>query len=536
MELELILIIVIVAVSASDFLLSKFKRKGIDGSVVLFDKKKNKSDLKSSKFYTKSYFLIPAISLILFGFSFLVPDINFTIFEYSDIFSEAVINPRDIIVLLSLSIVYILFSINSYLVKIKNEKKKAREVLFFILNIFIILILFGSQLIIQNRNDLIIDEIGNKITKLDELQNLNSGSVKQTDIFSIGGLSLISKPLDFIAKDKLKDYEEYFDVLGIGELEEFEFYKSKLDFLFKNVRVTSEDFMYIPPSRYENYKKANSGEFSGILGSPKFLDGMKINGLNATDRNFLSYNKLNFSFFKDDLVFGKFQFKNLKKEFKTSRSVIKYYLDSKFGKSFYYRDGWKGPSKAEFKGSPLQIGSTYYVKTKDGKYVYALFDKDMYENSYYWSDKSECEIWMCKTERYVSRITVDVKYIPSQFESKYLILTQYPTIVAKSDMQNYIKKIISNPSNKLKADEIIQLFDKKVYYAFNINYNDKFLELREMRKLYSRSIWSSIDLGNISLAIFIMAYPLRFVIWILLAIISAIYKTIGWSIKTYFQE
>ena len=132
--------------------------------------------------------------------------------------------------------------------------------------------------------------------------------------------------------------------------------------------------MYIPPSRYENYKKANSGEFSNILGTPKFLDGIKINGLNATDRNFLSYNKLNFSFFKDDLVFGKFQFKNLKKEFKTSRSVIKYYLDSKFGKSFYYRDGWKGPKSRIQRLSVAKV--TYYVKTKDGKYVYFI-DKDL---------------------------------------------------------------------------------------------------------------------------------------------------------------
>jgi len=50
------------------------------------------------------------------------------------------------------------------------------------------------------------------------------------------------------------------------------------------------------------------------------------------------------------------------------------------------------------------------------------------------------------------------------------------------------------------------------------------------------SIWNNINLGSISLAIFIIAYPLRFAIWILLAIISAVSKTIGWSIKTYFED
>ena len=38
--INIILVLIVVAVSASDFLLSKFKRKGIDGSVVLYDKKK----------------------------------------------------------------------------------------------------------------------------------------------------------------------------------------------------------------------------------------------------------------------------------------------------------------------------------------------------------------------------------------------------------------------------------------------------------------------------------------------------------------
>ncbi len=519
--INIILILIVVAVSASDFLLSKFKRKGIDGSVVLFDKKKNKSEQKTSKFYTKSYFLIPAISSILFGFSFLIPDINFRIFQYSNIFSTIVINPRDIVVLFSLFFVYILFAFNSYLVKLKNEKKKAREVLFFILNIFIILIIFGSHLIIKNRYENLFYETENRIDKFYDFKNLSNGYLSNSNIYSPGGLELLSPNLSFIDIDDFKEKELNLESLGLESnvLQRVEIYQSKLDFLFENVKQNSEGFLYFENSQFQNFNKRLTDEYSQLLGTPKSLDGTPIKGLSGFERDRVTYNKLNFSFHSLNRVFGKFKFKNIDKDYKYSISKKTYYLSDRYSKSFYWVYGWDGPG-------------TYY-RTKGGSYVNpnGISTIESFNEG-----KSMCEIWVCERKRSLKTVTVDVEYIPSQFELKYSKLVNYPTIVISKDMDSYLKMILSNPRNNFSGQEILDLFDKKVYLSHNIDIYEKQAELRELKYSLRESIWSEIDLGSISLAIFILAYPLRFAIWILLEIFSAIYKTIRWSIKTYFQD
>lgn len=511
--INIILILVVVAVSASDFLLSKFKRKGIDGSVVLFDKKKNKSESKSSKFYTKSYFLIPAISLISFGLSFLIPDINFTIFKYY------VINPRDIVVFFSLLFVYTLFAINSYLAEIKNEKKKAREVLFFLLNIFIILILFGSHLIIENRSDFLINDLEDKIQESYKLERI-SRSYTNSNIYYTGGLEL-SPYLSFI---EIKDFEKEklnAESLGVGldDFQRVEIYSSKFDFLFENVKQTSEGFLYFDDSQFQNYNKRLTDENSQLLGIPKSLEMTSIRGLSEFESLYVKYNKLNFSFLSDHRVFGKFKFKNIDKDYKYSTEKKSYYLSDRYGKSFFWDSGWVGPD-------------TYY-RTKDGKYVESSL-ASVTEN--YYDGASMCEIWVCERKRSLRSVTVDVEYIPSQFELKYSNLTKYPSLVPLKDMESYLKMILSNPENNLSGQEILDLFDKKIYLSHNINAFEVRDKLTESKYLLQYSIWDNINLGSISLAIFILAYPLRFVIWILLAIFSATYKTIWWSIKTYFQD
>ena len=521
--INIILILIVVAVSASDFLLSKFKRKGIDGSVVLFDKKKNKSESKSSKFYTKSYFLIPATSLVFFGFSFLTPDLNFRIFQYSNIFSEIVINPRDIVVLFSLFFVYILFAFNSYLVKIKNEKKKAREVLFFILNIFIVLILFGSQLIIEKRTDFLNNDIENRIQESYKLRSISS-SYKNNNFYYTGGLEL-SPYLYFI---DIKDFEkEKFNLesLGVGldDFQRVEIYKSKLDFLFENVKQTSEGFLYFDDLQFQNYNKRSTDDYSQLLGTPISLKMTSIRGLTAVESSYVKYNKLNFSFFSEHRVFGKFKFKNIDKDYKYSRVKKSYYLSDRYNKSFNFEYGWDGPGT--YYKHNRAYGGTEYVKSSGISFVERAYDS-----------RSMCEIWVCEGKRSLRSITVDVEYIQSQFELKYSNLAKYPTLVGFKDMESYLKMILSSPDNNLSGQEILDLFDKKVYLSHSIIFFEVQDKLRESKYLLRDSIWNNINLGAISLAIFILAYPLRFVIWILLAIISAVAKTIGWSIKTYFQD
>ena len=147
------------------------------------------------------------------------------------------------------------------------KKRKLRSPIF-ILNIFIVLILFGSQLIIEKRTDFLNNDIENRIQDSYKLESI-SRSYKNNNLYYTGGLEL-SPYLSFIDINDFEKEKLNLESLGVGldDFQRVEIYKSKLDFLFENVKQTSEGFLYFDDSQFQNYNKRSTDDYSQLLGRP----------------------------------------------------------------------------------------------------------------------------------------------------------------------------------------------------------------------------------------------------------------------------